>query len=403
VCSSRVRGAWGLRAFLPLLFVLFCSLCWGDAPCPDRWVVAEPSCWVGAEVTWLPMVLSADSVKLLAGRAPTYVVTLGDPEGIGPEVCARALLTPEIREALDAGTYRLLVCGPLEALWAQVTPDERRHLEALPGVHWVAVPEWTVGAVGRVRRPPGEVVWEMLEQAVALVATGVADGIVTGPIIKANLQAVGATYSGHTEIFEHHARRYFPHVDGPMRAEMLFVYRAMRVLTLTRHVPLRDVERLITPEALAETMAVVSGFAKRTGLLPFQVALLGVNPHAGEVGGVAERDVMVPFVAGYRSPVVQLTGPLPADAAFRGVSAECPPYHLYLSAYHNQGLIPMKLLGGFQCVNVTIGLPFIRTSVSHGAALDIVGQGVALPDSLVAAVAECHRLCGVMRLVGAEA
>lgn len=359
-----------------------------------------PHCCVGAEVTWLPMVLSADSVKLVAGRVPTYVVTLGDPEGIGPEVCGRALLTPELRTALAAGTYRLLVCGPLEALWEQVTVDERRLLERLPGVDWVSVPAWAAGPSGLVRRPPGEVVWEMLEQAVELVASGAADGIVTGPIIKANLQAVGAPYSGHTEIFEHHARRYFPDANGPVRAEMLFVYKALRVLTLTRHVPLRDVEGLITPEALAETMGVVAGFAERTGLVPFQVALLGVNPHAGEVGGVAERDVMGPFVAGYSSPVVHLTGPLPADAAFRGLSAECPPYHLYLSAYHDQGLIPMKLLGGFQCVNVTIGLPFIRTSVSHGAALDIVGQGVALPDSLVAAVAECHRLSGVMRRVG---
>jgi 4-hydroxythreonine-4-phosphate dehydrogenase len=169
---------------------------------------------------------------------------------------------------------------------------------------------------------------------------------------------------------------------------MLFVYQAFRMLLLTRHVPLRQVSQTLTVSAAVRSLDNLVRFLRNhQGIETPRIAMMGVNPHAGEIGGEEEREILLPAMAQIEERhQLTLPPPFPADALFRGFNLNQLPFDAYVAAYHDQGLIPFKLVAGFQAVNVTIGLPFIRTSVSHGTAPDIVGQGIADPSSLHEAV-----------------
>jgi 4-hydroxythreonine-4-phosphate dehydrogenase len=170
---------------------------------------------------------------------------------------------------------------------------------------------------------------------------------------------------------------------------MLFVYKDFRLLLLTRHIPLADVSAaLLVSGAVAKPLKTLIGFLrKQLKIEEPRIALLGVNPHAGEIGGGEEDKAFIPVIKAVNAiGATRLEGPFPADGFFRGFSADKPGYDAIAAAYHDQGLIPFKLLSGYEAVNVTIGLPFLRTSVSHGTAEDIAGQGIAREDSLIAAI-----------------
>lgn len=316
------------------------------------------------------------------------LLTPGDPLGIGPEITVKLL-----HARCRAGASEPIVVVGHGATLA--------HTAQGLGLPWPP-PRDTAGwlsfvdIAGDAQHQPGAIAYQALETAVSMLGQGQGRALVTGPISKANLRQSGLPASGHTEILQALAQRHWP--QQHWQADMLFCHRAFRVLLLTRHVALGRVGQALHIDGVAKSVtALVSFLQQRAGLAAPCVAMLGVNPHAGELGGDAyagleEHTILQPALAQVRAtcPDAVLLGPLPADAAFRGLKVDSPAYDAYVAPYHDQGLIPMKLVAGFSAVNVTIGLPFLRTSVSHGTAPDIVGQGLADPASLEAALAFAH-------------
>lgn len=328
---------------------------------------------------------------------PHLLLTPGDPTGIGPEITVKAL-----QRLGELPPLQLTVIGSIAALEKAATSLSLR----LPAADTIAYENIEA-------EQPGAVAYLAIERAVEKIAHKKGDVLVTGPISKRNLAAAGYAYAGHTEILEHLAHHYF--LQKEARAEMLFVYKNLRLLLLTRHLALKDV-----PAALAETGAVARPIKSLIAYLRHQVkideprlAMLGLNPHAGEVGGgEEEKKYFLPVINAVNAiGASRIEGPFPADAFFRsfasspsmsiGEKKSLPPwgedgwgihpsidipYDAIIAAYHDQGLIPFKMLAGYEAVNVTIGLPFLRTSVSHGTAEDIAGQGIAREDSLMAAL-----------------
>jgi len=316
----------------------------------------------------------------------TLALTPGDPTGIGPEITVKALARLD-----EFPETQCIVVGSLKAL------EKASLFLKLPLPQDKRVRYQPVEA-----EQPGAAAYKALDVAVRMMAAGEARTLVTGPISKKNLKEAGVNLPGHTEILEELARKYFgesqPKPNGKaaadeekpqQKAEMLFVYKNFRLLLLTRHIALKDV-----PAALARPGAVAGPLKTLIAFLRHQlkieepkIALLGVNPHVGETGGEEEKKFYAPVIKAVNGiGASKLEGPFPADGFFRGFSAEKPGYDAVVAAYHDQGLIPFKLLAGYEAVNVTIGLPFLRTSVSHGTADDIAGLGLAREDSMIAAI-----------------
>ena len=314
----------------------------------------------------------------------TYCLTIGDPTGIGPEITARLLhelaLTPEHHQN---NPFKLIVLGDILQLnetacqYGLELPRQRNHQLTVEYVH--------VEGNG-----PGATAYLALEKAVKCIRDGQASALVTGPISKENLRSVGIPFEGHTEILQYLTNLYFKSADSasPWQSEMLFVYRQFRMLLLTRHVALKDVSTSLDISSVSNTLQRAIRFLRQYERIETpRLCVLGVNPHAGEINGHEERDILMPAISTVsKQENVDIDPPCAADALFREFNVDHPGYDLFVSPYHDQGLIPMKLLAGFRAVNVTIGLPFIRTSVSHGMAMDIVGQGKANPLSLLEAL-----------------
>lgn len=213
--------------------------------------------------------------------------------------------------------------------------------------------------------------------------------IVTAPTSKEAMQLAGHHFNGQTEVLEH----FLAH-DG-QKAEMLFTSRDFRVLLLTRHCAIREVN--ITKEMIIEKVERLRWYFQNKLLIKRpSFALCGLNPHAGENGviGVEEEEIMIPAVEALRKRGINITNPMPADALFiKGVrnylNGEKSPYDCYIACYHDQGLIPIKAAASEKTVNMTIGLDIIRTSPSHGTAFDIAGKNMANPDSMIEAIKTC--------------
>lgn len=334
-----------------------------------------------------------------SAHTPIHLIhTIGDPSGIGPEITARYL----------SGTYLtnpfpLTIIGDITTLhrtarqYQLTLPDPR-----ISPVKYIAIEEIHPNTTdsGYNHAEEGAIAYHSLVQAIQWIKhlrqtrpyQGTA--LVTGPINKANLHAAGYPYGGHTEILEELANQYFPNPKHRHQSDMLFVYRKLRMLLLTRHIPLSQVgQHLTLNQSVRSIQQLIAYLQRYESLNTPQLALFGVNPHAGEVGGDEEVTCLQPIIeAIHQTSAAHITGPLAADGAVRGLNANTPPYDAYIASYHDQGLIPVKLLAGHQAVNVTIGLPFLRTSVSHGTADAIVGQGVAQPESLIAAFALAKQL-----------
>jgi 4-hydroxythreonine-4-phosphate dehydrogenase len=214
-----------------------------------------------------------------------------------------------------------------------------------------------------------------------------ADALVTGPISKRNLIAARFPFPGHTEILEELTKRYYGIPDA--KAEMLFIWKNLRLMLLTRHIALSDVQTALEQtEKVDRSLRILIDFLNRKlGIAKPYFAVLGTNPHAGEIDNVHEKDALIPVIQTLvKAGIASFDGPLAADAFFRDFSVQNNVYDAIVAAYHDQGLIPFKMLAGYEAVNMTIGLPFIRTSVSHGTAEDIFGKGIAREDSLIAAL-----------------
>lgn len=286
---------------------------------------------------------------------PAIGITVGDPAGIGPEIASKAAADPKVLEVCTPMLY-----GP------------RGH-ESF--------------AIGQVSAQAGQAAYEAIVAAVEDAQRGRIAGIATAPINKEAFAAAGIPWRGHTELLAH--------LTGSDRVAMMFYSEVLRVVLATVHIPLANVSRTLTRERLDETIALTAAEMPRFGWPTPRLALAGLNPHAGEHGlmGLEDDSVLAPAVAAARARGIAIDGPLPADTVF--VRAMRGEFDAVIACYHDQGLIPVKLVAFGHAVNVTLGLPIIRTSVDHGTAFDIAGRGVADPSSLVHAVLLAARLASV--------
>jgi 4-hydroxythreonine-4-phosphate dehydrogenase len=301
----------------------------------------------------------------------TIILTIGDPTGIGPEVTVRAL--QRLDEFPDTN---LTIIGSVKAL-DMAASGLMLSLPAKGQVTYIAVED----------EAPGAVSYNAIDKAVQMIVANEADALVTGPISKRNLIKAGFHYTGHTEILEDLAKRYFG--IASLKAEMLFVWKDLRLMLLTRHIALREVPlELQKMDKVEQSFSILIDFlTRKMGIDKPRLAVLAANPHAGELDGTHEKEALIPIVETLQAAgLATFHGPLAADAFFRGFNPAAKEYDAIVAAYHDQGLIPFKMLAGYEAVNVTIGLPFLRTSVSHGTAEDIAGKGIAREDSLIAAI-----------------
>lgn len=321
-------------------------------------------------------------------------LTLGDPASIGPEIILKALADPKISTAADlaiVGNRRVLERAHDNlAARADAPLADPKDLEILD------VPLGADSQPGRGNAATGAASFAYLETALARTLQGEFQGIVTAPIAKSLWQAAGHDFPGQTEVCARAAR-----CD---RFGMLFVARSphtnwtLRTLLATTHIPLQEVPTALTPDLLARKLdLLIECLAADFGLERPHIAIAGLNPHSGEAGklGCEELDILLPWLAQERRqrPNLNLVGPVPPDTLWVTpgkawyTSRDTPGIaDGYLALYHDQGLIPVKLMAFDLAINTTIGLPFVRTSPDHGTAFDIAGRGIAAATSFAAAV-----------------
>lgn len=315
---------------------------------------------------------------------PLIAVTAGEPAGIGPDLLVEiamrkfdarliAFTDPELLQERAAALGRAVVMHPVAVAGAA-----GRHAPGHLAVNPIALAE--AATPGRPTAANAEHVLRCLRGAVQACLAQSCDALVTGPVNKAVINESGVAFSGHTE--------YLAGLCGGVFPVMMLMKESLRVALVTTHLPLADVCAAVTPDRLERTLRVLdSDLRTRFGIKRPRILVLGLNPHAGEQGylGKEEQTVIAPVLATLRSEGLQLAGPAAADTAFtreslRGVDA-------VLAMYHDQGLPALKALGFGAIVNVTLGLPIIRTSVDHGTALDLAASGKARSESLLAAIA----------------
>ena len=336
---------------------------------------------------------------------PPLLVTMGDPAGIGPELIARCWLdrkgAAEQADGLPAFAYvgcardleaRASACGmalPIARCDAAADDIEEIFGAALP------VADLPLAAPSRPGLPDGTnagAIVGAIETAVGLVHRGLARAVVTNPIHKASLYGAGFRHPGHTEFLGELAARLW---GGTPRAVMMLASEELKVVPVTVHIPLSRVSGALSIELIVETAHITAAdLTARFGIAAPRLAVCGLNPHAGEDGtiGSEEGQVIAPAISALRASGIDAFGPMPADALFHaGARAR---YDAVLAMYHDQALIPIKTIAFERAVNVTLGLPFVRTSPDHGTAFDIAGQGKADPASLIAAIRLAARMSG---------
>ncbi|WP_310461450.1 4-hydroxythreonine-4-phosphate dehydrogenase PdxA [Sphaerotilus sp.] len=320
------------------------------------------------------------------------VLTMGDPAGIGPEIIAKA--ARQLQSAVRSGELVLTVCGCGDALRqaeAQMglPPDPTLYQLDDPGP--VDAP-WQTGEVGAAG---GEWAYRAVVRAVELVQAGEADAIVTGPLSKEALHLAGHAFEGHTELLAH--------LTGQRDAVMMLAHENMRVTHVTTHCALASVPGRVTPQRLERVFDVTLDALRTLGFAQPRVAVCGLNPHAGENGVLGKEDdaVIAPVIRAYQARGEAMSGPWPGDTVF--IKLRAGQFDAVVAMFHDQGHIPVKLLGfhvdpatgqwqAISGVNITLGLPILRTSVDHGTAFDIAGKGVATADSLIDAIRYAQQL-----------
>src|SRR5882757_4641767 len=317
-------------------------------------------------------------------------LTLGEPAGIGPDITLAAWLR---RDALDLPPFYLLADAEFLKARARLlgldVPVVVVEPQAAAATFATALP--VVALDERVTAEPahpdassGPAAIASIRRAVADVLAGRAHAVVTNPVAKAVLYRTGFAEPGHTEFL---ARLAAEHTGRPARAVMMLWSDELAVVPVTIHLPVRDVPQALTTALIVETGRIVArDLRERFAIARPRLALAGPNPHAGEEGalGAEDQSVVAPAVAQLRSERIDARGPLPADTMFHPAARR--GYDAALAMYHDQALIPIKTLAFDHAVNVTLGLPFVRTSPDHGTAFDIAGTGRADPSSLIAAI-----------------
>ncbi len=290
-------------------------------------------------------------------QLPRVAITVGDPSGIGPELVEKALADFRVAAECEPVVY-----GP---------------------------PAGARFAPGALSAEAGRAAYDALVRAVEDARAGRVAALATAPINKQAWALAGLPWRGHTDLLAH--------LTGAPRVAMMFYSRPLRVVLASVHVPLAEVPRLLTFDHVTTLLRLASAELPRFGFPNPRLALAGLNPHAGEHGVIGSEDDLVlrPAVAACRAEGIDVSGPFPADTLFvRAVRGE---FDAVIACYHDQGLVPIKLVAFGAAVNVTLGLPIIRTSVDHGTAFDIAGRGVADPGSLIEAVRLAARLAASRR------
>ncbi|WP_313009301.1 4-hydroxythreonine-4-phosphate dehydrogenase PdxA [Brevundimonas vesicularis] len=313
------------------------------------------------------------------------VLTLGEPAGVGPEIVAAAW------KALRADQTAFAVIGDAALMRTQGVPVAEIGVpgdagglfgSALPVIHRPLPAPVVVGSPDPAN---ASAVADGIEEAVSFALSGEASGVVTAPIAKAPMYASGFRFPGHTEfIAELTADAPYAGSRGPV---MMLTAQNLRACLVTIHVALDQVPELVTAERVARTARVVHESLKRDfAIARPRLAMAALNPHAGEGGalGLQELDILSPVAEQLRAEGIDITDPRPADTLFHDQARAT--YDAAICMYHDQALIPVKTLDFWGGVNVSLGLPIIRTSPDHGTGFDIAGKGVARPDSLIAAI-----------------
>lgn len=328
---------------------------------------------------------------------PVLGVTMGDPAGVGPEIAAMALATPEVREkarALVIGDARVMAIAARAARVTQAVRAIERASDATFAPDRIEVLDLANAdpatfQIGRVSAVCGRAAYEYIERGVRLCQEGAIAAIVTAPVNKEALAAAGVRHSGHTEILAE--------LTGTKAYAMLLMGKELRVIHVTTHVALRRVPDLVTRERVLRTIRLGDRAMRDLGIARPRIAVCGLNPHAGESGlfGDEEQVAIGPAIADARQDGIDATGPYPADTLMsRAAGGE---FDCVVAMFHDQGHTPVKALGfryddakkawtGLSGVNVTVGLPILRVSVDHGTAFDRAWKGIANPESMLEAI-----------------
>ncbi|QTL04586.1 4-hydroxythreonine-4-phosphate dehydrogenase PdxA [Aquabacter sp. L1I39] len=335
--------------------------------------------------------------------APALALSLGEPAGIGPDItlmawARRTAATPPFCAVGDPA----LLAARARLLGLDV-PIREVEIGAAAATFHTALPVAPAGprataAPGRPDATSAAAVVTSLDVAVDHVQAGRASGLVTAPLAKSVVYAAGFPFPGHTEYLA--ARCAAPDGTAPHPVMMIWSPR-LAVVPATIHVPLKDVPRLVTRALIVRTGRILArDMIRRFDLSRPRLVLAGLNPHAGEDGtlGREDEDVLRPAVEDLRGEGIDIRGPLPADTLFHEEARAT--YDAVIGPYHDQVLIPAKTLAFHDGVNVTLGLPFVRTSPDHGTAFDLAGTGRANPSSLMAAIALAGRLAAADRRAG---
>ncbi len=328
--------------------------------------------------------------------AAPLALSLGDPAGIGPEITTRAwrALRGDGPVFVVVGDAQALASAPGGGAPVRVVarPDEARRAfgEAIPVLD-IPLAAPVVAGQPSVANAPAVIRW--IETGAGLALSGAVGGLVTAPIAKAPLYAAGFRFPGHTEFLAEltAAGRH----DGARGPVMMLTAGDLRVALTTIHEPLAKVSSLLTIEGIVNAGLVTAQALRRDfGVARPRLAVAGLNPHAGESGSIGREEVetIVPAVKALRELGVEAVGPSPADTLFHAEARA--RYDAVLCMYHDQALIPVKMLDFWGGVNVTLGLPIVRTSPDHGTGFDIAGRGLAREDSLIAAIRLAAEIAG---------
>jgi 4-hydroxythreonine-4-phosphate dehydrogenase len=298
---------------------------------------------------------------------PRLAITLGDPAGIGPEIVSKALRDPRVQ----AACHPVLVGDPVAFAL---------HKEPLPTVELLSVPGLNRKLkLGRPSKDAGASAIESLKKAVYLVKSGQAQALVTAPVSKESFHLADHAYPGHTE--------WLAADSGASPVAMLMVAGDLRAILMTRHVPLARVSQTLTVADIEASGRLGHAFVRdQLGKRSPRLVACGLNPHAGDGGliGEEEQEVFAPALRRLKAQGIHVAGPYSADAIFAEMTGQT--YDLALAAYHDQGMIALKVHAADRLVNITLGLPYIRTSPGHGTAYDIAGKGRARPEPTIEAI-----------------
>ena len=330
----------------------------------------------------------------MSERRPLLGLTMGDPAGVGPEIILKSLrqLASDNARPVDLVVIGSASCmqAAAQALDQEIELDLDGRPSTWPRIGLIEIASADEPITpGRLSATAGRLAYTAIERAVALAMAQKIDAIVTAPVAKEALHAAGLQFPGHTEILAK--------LTNSRDSCMMLVHDRLRVSHVSTHIALADVPKRVTPERLRRVFELTRDALQDLGFTRPRIGVCALNPHAGEGGmfGREDVDVIAPAIEAFRAEGVEISGPVPGDTIF--VKALAGQYDAVVVMYHDQGHIPVKTLGfamdaetgqmsALSGVNVTLGLPIIRTSVDHGTAFDIAGRGIANPQSMIEAI-----------------